>query len=84
LILLIEPSAGLHPADVAELLECFDRLLSAGHSIIAIENDMDVIRGSDYVIDLERAAVVAHGTPEEIAQVAESSTGNLLKAALTA
>ena len=45
LFLLIEPTAGLHPDDVANLLECFDRLLASGHSLIVIEHDLDVIAG---------------------------------------
>jgi excinuclease ABC subunit A len=88
LFLLIEPTTGLHPADVANLLECFDRLLSAGHSLIVIEHDLDVIGSADYVIDMgpEGGAgggrVIAHGTPEVVAQVAESHTGRFLKALL--
>jgi excinuclease ABC subunit A len=78
LFLLIEPTAGLHPADVANLLECFDRLLAAGHSLIVIEYDLDVIKSADQVIDLENGRVAAQGTPEEIEQVAESATGRLL------
>ncbi|MBI2804252.1 MAG: excinuclease ABC subunit UvrA [Planctomycetes bacterium] len=85
LFLLIEPSAGLHSADIANLLDCIDRLLSAGHSLIAIESDLDVIVNADYVIDLGPAGgrkggrVVAQGTPEEVAQAAESFTGQCLK-----
>ncbi len=80
LFLLIEPTAGLHPADVANLLECFDRLLAAGHSLIVIEHDLDVIKCADHVIDLHEGRIVAQGTPEEIGQVAESATGNSLAA----
>jgi excinuclease ABC subunit A len=85
LFLLIEPTAGLHPADVANLQECFDRLLSAGHSLIVIEHDLDVISSADHVIDLgpEGGAgggrIVAQGTPEEVAQVVESHTGRVLR-----
>ncbi len=61
LFLLIEPSAGLHPADVANLLDCFERLLAAGHSLIVIDNDADVIRCADWVIELERGRIVAEG-----------------------
>jgi excinuclease ABC subunit A len=86
LFLLLEPTAGLHSADVAKLLECFDRLLAAGHSVIAIEYNLDVVRHSDYVIDLgpEGGAaggqIVAQGTPEEVAMVAGSLTGRWLQA----
>jgi excinuclease ABC subunit A len=85
LFLLVEPTAGLHPADVANLLACFDRLLSAGHSLIVIEYDLDVIGSADYVIDLgpEGGAgggrIVARGTPEEVAEVTDSHTGRFLK-----
>ena len=82
LFLLIEPTAGLHPADVANLLECFDRVLAAGHSLILIEHDLDVIQCADHIIDLDGGRVVAQGTPEEVADVAESHTGRLLKAML--
>ena len=79
LFLLIEPAAGLHPADVANLLECFERLLAAGHSLIVIEHDLDVISSADCVIDLDSGRIVAQGTPEEVAPVAESLTGQRLK-----
>ena len=88
LFLLIEPTAGLHPDDVSNLLDCFDRLLVAGHSVIVIEHDLDVIGRADYIIDLgpEGGAgggqIVAQGTPEEVAQVAASHTGRLLKTVL--
>ena len=52
LFLLDEPTAGLHPADVARLLDCFDRLLQTGHSLIVIEYDLDVIKCADHIIDL--------------------------------
>jgi excinuclease ABC subunit A len=85
--LLIEPSAGLHPADVANLLSCCDRLLAAGHSLIVLEHDLDVIGSADHVIDLgpeaspssERITVAAHGTPEAVAQAADSHTGRFLR-----
>ncbi len=83
--LLIEPTAGLHPDDIANLLACFDRLLSAGHSLIVIEHDLDVIRSADWVIDLgpEGGAgggrIIAQGTPEEVANVMESRTGRVVK-----
>jgi excinuclease ABC subunit A len=84
LFLLLEPSAGLHAADVARLLDCFDRLLEAGHSLLVVEHHLDVIKCADYVIDLGPGAgaaggcVVAAGTPEEVAQVAASATGQWL------
>jgi excinuclease ABC subunit A len=78
LFVLIEPSAGLHPADVQTLLDCFDRLLAAGHSLIVVEHDLDIIRCADHVIDLDDGRIVASGSPEELAQAAESLTGRCL------
>jgi excinuclease ABC subunit A len=88
LFLLDEPTAGLHPADVADLLDCFDRLLQTGHSLIVVEHDLDVIMCADYVIDLgpgaaaEGGHVVAAGTPEQVAAVADSATGQWLEKVL--
>jgi excinuclease ABC subunit A len=85
LFLLDEPTAGLHPADVARLLDCFDRLLQTGHSLIVIEYDLDVIKCADHVIDLGPGAgaaggeIVASGTPEAVAQVEASQTGRWLR-----
>jgi excinuclease ABC subunit A len=78
LFVLLEPSAGLHPADVQTLLDCFDRLLAAGHSLIVVGHDLDIIRCADHVIDLDDGRIVASGSPEEVAQVAESQTGRCL------
>ncbi len=89
LFLLLEPTVGLHPADVAGLLECFDRLLDTGHSLIVVEHNLDVIGSADYIIDLGPGAgplggrVVALGTPEEVAAVAESATGACLRKIMT-
>jgi excinuclease ABC subunit A len=88
LFLLLEPSAGLHPADVEVLLECFDRLLGTGHSLVVVEYDLDVIAAADHVIDVGPDAgaaggrIVAAGTPEEVARVAGSHTGRWLRAVL--
>ena len=88
LFLLDEPTAGLHPADVSRLLDCFDRLLQTGHSLIVIEYDLDVIKCADHIIDLgpdagaEGGQVVAAGTPEVVAQVEASSTGRWLRRVL--
>jgi excinuclease ABC subunit A len=85
LFLLAEPSAGLHPADVELLLGCLDRLLAAGHSLILIEHDLNVIECADHVIDLGPEAgagggrIVAVGTPEEVALVEGSHTGACLR-----
>jgi excinuclease ABC subunit A len=88
LFLLDEPTAGLHMADVSRLLDCFDRLLETGHSLIVIEHNLDVIKCADHVIDLgpgaaaEGGRVVAAGTPEEVARVEASVTGRWLRAVL--
>jgi excinuclease ABC subunit A len=89
LFLLMEPTTGLHPADVARLLDCCNRLLETGHSLILVEHNLDVIKYADHIIDMGPGAgasggrVVASGTPEQIAQVAESQTGNWLRRVLT-
>ncbi len=85
LFLLDEPTAGLHPEDVAHLLECFARLLQEGHSLIVVEHHLDVIRCADHLIDLgpeggeAGGSLVACGTPEEVAKIADSYTGQWLR-----
>lgn len=79
-----EPTIGLHPLDVQTLLRVFDRLVNSGATVIVIEHDLDVIRNADYIIDMgpgggeQGGRIVAAGTPEEIAQNAESVTGKYL------
>jgi excinuclease ABC subunit A len=88
LFLLDEPTTGLHPADVARLLDCFDRLLQTGHSLIVVEHDLDIIKCADHVIDLGPGGgagggrVVALGTPEELAASEPSVTGQYLRRAM--
>ncbi len=85
LFLLDEPTTGLHPTDIEKLLRCFERLLDAGHSILAVEHNLQVILAADHVIDLgpeggdEGGRVVAVGTPEEVARSATSRTGTFLR-----
>jgi excinuclease ABC subunit A len=85
LYLLDEPTTGLHAADTARLLGVLRRLVDAGNSVVTIEHDLDVIRASDWVVDLGPAGgaaggeLVAEGTPEQIAQVAASRTGAFLR-----
>ncbi len=86
--ILDEPTTGLHFADVHKLLEVLQRLVDVGNTVIVIEHNLDVIKTADYVIDLgpEGGAgggrIVATGTPEEVARVRKSYTGQALKAVL--
>jgi excinuclease ABC subunit A len=85
LFIFDEPTTGLHSDDIAKLLKCFDALVEAGHSLIVIEHNMDVVKCADFVIDLGPDAgtaggqIVALGTPEEIAANPNSYTGKFLK-----
>jgi excinuclease ABC subunit A len=82
-----EPTTGLHFDDIAKLLDAFDRLLRSGGSILIIEHNLEVIRRADWVIDLgpeggdAGGRIVAEGTPEQIAAVEGSYTGEYLRAA---
>ncbi len=84
LYLLDEPTTGLHFDDVRKLLHVLDRLVASGNTVLVIEHNLDVIKTADYVIDLgpeggaRGGQVVAAGTPEEIARVAASYTGQFL------
>ena len=84
LYVLDEPSVGLHAADVHKLIEVLQRLVDAGNSVLIIEHNLDIIKVADHVIDLgpeggdRGGRVIAEGTPEEIAQAAESYTGQFL------
>jgi excinuclease ABC subunit A len=88
LYVLDEPTTGLHFEDVARLIDVLNRLVDAGHTVITIEHNPDVIRCSDWVIDLgpEGGAaggkIVAAGTPEEVAAVGASHTGRALRGVL--
>jgi len=85
-----EPTTGLHFDDIAKLLDAFERLLRTGASILIIEHNLEVIRRADWVIDLGPEGgdgggrIVAEGTPEQVAEVAESYTGRYLKAEMNA
>jgi excinuclease ABC subunit A len=85
LYILDEPTTGLHYADVKKLLHVFDRLANAGNTLIVIEHNLDVIKRADWIIDLGPeggeggGTVVAEGTPEDVAKVKYSYTGQYLK-----
>ncbi|MCY7344988.1 MAG: excinuclease ABC subunit UvrA [Pyrinomonadaceae bacterium] len=87
--ILDEPTTGLHFADVHKLLDVLQRLVNTGNTVIVIEHNLDVIKSADYIIDLgpEGGAgggkIVAVGTPEEVAKVKKSYTGQALKALLS-
>ncbi len=90
LYILDEPTTGLHFDDIAKLLAAFRKLVEAGHTLLVIEHNLDVIKTADYIIDLgpEGGAaggeVVATGTPEQIVQVEASHTGRALRDVLAA
>jgi excinuclease ABC subunit A len=85
-----EPTTGLHFDDIAKLLDAFQRLIHNGASVLIIEHNLEVIRAADWVIDLgpeggDRGGyIVAQGTPEQVAEVEASYTGQFLKRALAA
>lgn len=85
LYILDEPTTGLHIDDISRLLAVIQRLVDNGDTVLVIEHNLDVIKASDYIIDLGPEGgdgggmVVATGTPEEVAEVKESHTGRYLK-----
>jgi excinuclease ABC subunit A len=84
LFILDEPTTGLHMRDVVRLYDCFETLLSVGHSLIVVEHNLQLISYADWVIDLgpgaadEGGMVVATGTPEMVARNEDSVTGQYL------
>ena len=89
LFLLEEPTIGLHMADVKRLVEVLQRLVEAGHSVIVIEHNLELIAEADWVIDLgpegggDGGEIVAEGTPEQIAANKKSHTGRFLRRLLS-
>lgn len=90
LFLFDEPTTGLHVTDIHVLLNVFRRLLQAGHSVIVIEHNIELLAHADYLLDLGPEGgeaggyIVAQGTPEEVTHFPESHTGRYLKQRLTA
>ena len=89
LYILDEPTTGLHFDDIAKLLAAFRKLLEAGHTLVVIEHNLDVIKTADWVIDLGPEGgegggqVIAMGTPEQVAHVPGSHTGRYLQEILS-
>ena len=83
--ILDEPTTGLHMADVHKLIDILQRLVDGGNTLVVIEHNLDVIKSADNIIDLgpeggdEGGQVVATGTPEQVAKVSESYTGEFLR-----
>jgi excinuclease ABC subunit A len=88
LYILDEPTTGLHLADIQRLMDCLQRLVEAGHSVLVIEHHLDVIKCADWVLDLgpegghQGGRLVVAGTPEEVAACERSHTGRALRAHL--
>jgi excinuclease ABC subunit A len=82
--ILDEPTTGLHFADIQRLLEVLVRLVEAGNTVVVIEHNLDVIKVADRIIDLgpeggdEGGRLIAAGTPEQVAGVTQSHTGQFL------
>jgi excinuclease ABC subunit A len=89
LFIFDEPTTGLHFHDVSKLLACFNALIDAGHSVLIIEHNLDVIKCADWIIDLgpeggeDGGSLVAEGTPEQVAGVTTSHTGSFLRELLS-
>ncbi len=85
LYVLDEPTTGLHPADVAQLLKVLNRLVDSGHTVVVVEHDLDMVRAADWVIDLgpyggtQGGEIIATGTPEDSSRQTNSHTGAALR-----
>jgi excinuclease ABC subunit A len=85
LYVLDEPTTGLHFEDIEKLLGVLHRLVEAGNTVVVIEHNLDVIKCADWIVDLgpeggaRGGAIVAEGTPEQVAKVKGSYTGQFLK-----
>ncbi|MEW6144957.1 MAG: excinuclease ABC subunit UvrA [Thermodesulfobacteriota bacterium] len=89
LYILDEPTVGLHAEDVRKLLDVINKLVLAGNTVLVVEHNLDVIKSADYVLDLgpeggeEGGYIIAHGTPEEVADSDKSHTGRYLRQSLS-
>ena len=89
LYVLDEPSVGLHAADVHKLIEVLQRLVDTGNSVLIIEHNLEIIKVSDWIVDLgpeggdRGGELVAEGTPEQVVEVPGSYTGAFLKSHFT-
>lgn len=89
LYILDEPTTGLHAHDIRRLIDILQQLVDGGNSVLVIEHNLDVIKTADYIIDLgpeggeNGGTLVGAGTPEEIAEIVESATGQYLKKILS-
>ncbi|MBS1475570.1 MAG: ABC-ATPase UvrA, partial [Lachnospira sp.] len=83
--ILDEPTTGLHFADVHKLVDILHKLAEGGNTVVVIEHNLDVIKTADYIIDMgpeggdRGGTVIAKGTPEEVARVKKSYTGQYVK-----
>lgn len=90
LYILDEPTTGLHAHDIKKLLAVINRLVEAGNTMVVIEHNLDVIKTADYIIDIgpeggdQGGQIIATGSPEEVADIEESFTGQYLKKILKA
>ena len=84
-VILDEPSTGLHSEDIKKLLVILNRIVDNGDTVIVIEHNLDIIKVADHIIDLGPeggdggGTIIAAGTPEEVAKIKESYTGEFLK-----
>ena len=82
------PTTGLHIADVHKLIDVLQKLVDAGNTVVVIEHNLDLIKTADHIIDLgpeggdNGGTIVATGTPEEVAKIESSYTGQYLKKVL--
>jgi excinuclease ABC subunit A len=90
LYIMDEPTTGLHLDDIKRLLSVLGKLVDAGHTVVVVEHNLDMIKTADWIIDLgpeggeHGGRIVAEGRPEQIAQTADSQTGKFLKTVLSA